>query len=46
MSQTKYMQRINTSGGVAPAAGCDELSYGKITLVPDTTDYYFYRASN
>ena len=45
LSQTTYIQRVKTAGGVAPAAGCDELNYGKQVLVPYTTDYYFYRAA-
>ncbi|MEZ5400282.1 MAG: DUF3455 domain-containing protein [Bryobacteraceae bacterium] len=45
LSETTYIQRLNTSGGVAPATGCDAASYGKVALAPYTTDYYFYRAS-
>lgn len=44
ISQTTYIQRINTSGGVAPTDGCDASAYGKVALVPYTTDYYFYQA--
>ena len=36
---------MNTSGGIAPTTGCDASAYGKVALVPYTTDYYFYRAS-
>jgi hypothetical protein len=40
-----YIHRIDTSEGVAPAAGCAALAdIGKKALVPYTTDYYFYRA--
>lgn len=45
MTQTTFIQRVNTSGGIAPATGCtndDEI--GKVALVPYTTDYFFYRA--
>lgn len=42
---TTFIQRVNTAGGVAPAAGCSEASHvGAIALVPYTTDYIFYRA--
>ena len=45
LSQTTYIQRVNTVGGVAPASGCsDALDIGKRALVPYTTDYVFYRA--
>ena len=46
LAQTAFIQRVNTAGGVAPAAGCtndDEI--GKVALVPYTTDYFFYRKS-
>lgn len=45
LSQTTFIQRVKTAGGVAPASGCDETNYGKQVLVPYTTDYYFYRAA-
>jgi len=44
MTQTTYVQRLNTSGGSAPPTGCavtDDV--GNQTLVPYTADYYFYR---
>ena len=45
MSQTAYIQRVNTSGGVAPpAATCTSGNIGALVLVPYTTDYYFYKA--
>ena len=47
LAQTAFIQRVNTSGGVAPATGCtndDEI--GKVALVPYSTDYFFYRKSN
>lgn len=47
LSATTYIQRLNTSGGVAPAAGCEaDTDIGKRVLVPYTTDYVFYRARN
>ena len=44
LAGTTYIQRLNTAGGVAPATGCDATTYGKVALVPYTTDYYFYQA--
>jgi Protein of unknown function (DUF3455) len=44
-TQTAYIQRINTSGGVAPATGCTQAgNIGALVLVPYTTDYFFYKA--
>jgi hypothetical protein len=46
LAQTTYIQRLNTSGGIAPAPGCGQAAdVGSIVLVPYTTDYIFYRAS-
>ena len=42
--KTTYMQRVNTTGGLAPATGCDATTYGAFALVPYTADYLFYRA--
>jgi hypothetical protein len=45
MTRTTYIQRINTAGGIAPAAGCTQpAQIGAVALVPYTTDYIFYRA--
>jgi hypothetical protein len=41
LSQTTYIQRVNTSGGVAPAAAC---TVGAVAFMPYTADYYFYKA--
>lgn len=46
LTQTTYIQRLNTSGGVAPTAACDASTLGTLALVPYTTDYYFYQATN
>jgi hypothetical protein len=46
LSRTTYIQRLNTVGGIAPAAGCSQpAEIGALALVPYTTDYFFYRAS-
>ena len=45
MTQTSYIQRLNTNGGSAPATGCAvPTDVGKQTLVPYTADYYFFHA--
>jgi hypothetical protein len=46
LTRTTYIQRLNTSGGVAPAIGCSQpVEIGALALVPYTTDYFFYRPS-
>jgi len=42
---TTFVQRVNTTGGIAPAAdGCRHAGdIGKKALVPYTADYVFYR---
>jgi hypothetical protein len=45
MTQTSFIQRLNTKGGSAPADGCSLASdVGKQTLVPYSADYYFFHA--
>ncbi len=45
-SPTTYIQRLNTSAGTAPTAGCSQPSdAGNSVLVPYAADYYFYKAS-
>jgi hypothetical protein len=44
LSGAKYIQRVNTSGGLAPADGCKSAAdVGKKALVPYTTEYVFYK---
>jgi hypothetical protein len=44
IGQTTFIQRLNTSGGSAPAEGCSTSSdVGKQALVPYTADYVFFR---
>ncbi len=38
-----YVQRLNTSGGVAPATGCGSSTSGMDTSVDYTADYLFYK---
>ncbi len=46
LTDTTYIQRLDTSEGVAPVVGCAApADIGKKALVPYTTDYYFYRAT-
>jgi hypothetical protein len=44
LTPTTFIQRINTTGGVAPATGCDAAHVGATTSVPYTADYWFYKA--
>lgn len=43
LANTTYIQRLNTSGGLAATGPCAEI--GAIALVPYRADYYFYRAN-
>jgi len=44
LSNTTFVQRLNTNGGSAPADGCSTTSdVGNQVLVPYTADYFFYR---
>ena len=46
LTRTSYIQRLNTAGGTAPTEGCSQAGeIGAMALVPYTTDYFFYRAS-
>jgi hypothetical protein len=44
LTETTYIQRLNTKGGSAPATGCSVVGdVGKQILVPYTADYYLYK---
>jgi hypothetical protein len=44
LTVTTYVQRLNTSGGVAPSTGCASLTdVGTKAFVPYEADYFFYR---
>lgn len=44
LTKTTFIQRLNTTGGVAPTTGCaTSADTGKTAFVPYTTDYYFYK---
>ncbi len=42
LSETTYIQRLNTVGGVAPATAC---TVGMMALVPYSAEYFFYKAT-
>jgi Protein of unknown function (DUF3455) len=43
LTATTFVQRLNTSGGIAPSTGCTSLDVGAEAFVPYTADYFFYR---
>jgi hypothetical protein len=44
LSDTTFVQRVNTHGGLAPSTGCDALpDAGKKAFIPYTADYFFYK---
>jgi Protein of unknown function (DUF3455) len=44
LTRTAFIQRLNTSGGVAPMNGCSgSTDIGMTALVPYTADYFFYK---
>jgi hypothetical protein len=42
LSRATTIQRLNTKGGKAPAAGCDASHAGREVRVPYSADYLFY----
>lgn len=42
LAATRYVQRVRTSGGLAPTAPCDASHLGAVEKVPYTAEYYFY----
>jgi catalase len=45
LSETTFIQRLNTAGGVAPSTGCTQSNnVGTTALVPYSADYFFYNA--
>ncbi|HZO30266.1 MAG TPA: DUF3455 domain-containing protein [Chloroflexota bacterium] len=42
---TTFIQRVNTTGGLAPTGGCDAAHVGARHSAPYTSDYHFYRAA-
>jgi hypothetical protein len=44
LTATTFIQRLNTSGGVAPANGCSQITdVGAKAFVPYEADYFFYK---
>jgi hypothetical protein len=44
LSDTTFVQRVNTHGGLAPSTGCDHLSdVGRKAFMPYSADYFFYK---
>ena len=47
LTATTYIQRLSTSGGVAPSTGCaSSTDVGRQAFVPYSADYYFYRKAS
>jgi hypothetical protein len=47
LTATTYIQRLNTSGGVAPSTGCNSSTdIGHQAFVPYEADYFFYRKAD
>ena len=45
LTVTTFLQRLNTSGGLAPSSGCAvSTDVGAKKLVPYTANYFFYKA--
>ena len=45
LTEATFIQRLNTSGGVAPSTGCNSSTdLGHLAFVPYTADYFFFRA--
>jgi hypothetical protein len=42
LSKTTSLQRVNTTGGAAPAAGCDSTSIGAKQRIPFAADYVLF----
>jgi hypothetical protein len=47
LSETTFIQRLNTTGGLAPLIGCaSSADVGNSAWVPYTADYFFYKEAN
>ena len=45
LRKTSFVQRLNTTGGLAPKTGCSSLAdVGNKAFVPYRADYFFYKA--
>lgn len=47
LTKTTFVQRLNTTGGLAPSTGCSSLTdLGNTAFVPYTADYFFYKKAD
>jgi hypothetical protein len=47
LTKTTFVQRLNTTGGLAPSTGCSSLTdVGNTAFVPYTADYFFYKKAD
>src|SRR5512139_2143068 len=47
LSEITFIQRLNTTGGLAPSTGCSSLTdVGNQAFVPYTADYFFYKKAD
>jgi Protein of unknown function (DUF3455) len=47
LAKTTFIQRLNTSSGLAPSTGCSSpADVGGLAFMPYTADYFFYRLAN
>jgi hypothetical protein len=44
-SAVKSIQRVATSGGIAPIEPCTAANVGQVAAVPYTASYFFYRVA-
>jgi hypothetical protein len=42
LSHADFIQRVHTTGGLAPTTGCDMSTAGTMQSVPYTADYFFF----
>jgi hypothetical protein len=45
MEPIDWVQRVRTSGGLAPATGCDAAHAGAVVRVPYTATYCFFASA-
>lgn len=43
LAGTTFIQRVNTTGGLAPTSPCDSTNAGEVAEIPYTADYYFWK---
>ncbi len=47
LKKTTFVQRLSTTGGLAPSTGCSSLTdVGKQAFIPYTADYFFYQKAD